>query len=69
MILFEQHNNFTLFSSLFSWFTTKKEIDGKALTLLDTDKMTHYMELKLGPALKIAELVKRAVNARKHTNN
>lgn len=57
-----------MFSFIYFLLFLKQEIDGKALKLLDTDKMTRYMNLKLGPALKIAELVKR-FKVRKHTNN
>lgn len=35
----------------------KHEIDGKALLLLNSDMMMKYMGLKLGPALKICNLV------------
>lgn len=54
--------------NIFFFFAFLQEIDGKALKLLDTDKMTRYMEIKLGPALKIADLVKR-FKVRKHANN
>ncbi|XP_014476649.1 PREDICTED: polycomb protein Scm isoform X2 [Dinoponera quadriceps] len=37
----------------------KHEIDGKALLLLNSDMMMKYMGLKLGPALKICNLVNR----------
>ncbi|XP_068911715.1 polycomb protein Scm [Tenebrio molitor] len=37
----------------------KHEIDGKALLLLNSDMMMKYMGLKLGPALKICNLVSR----------
>ncbi|KAJ1532342.1 hypothetical protein ONE63_000946 [Megalurothrips usitatus] len=35
----------------------KHEIDGKALLLLNSDMMMKYMDLKLGPALKICNLL------------
>uniref|UniRef100_A0A182PIC9 SAM domain-containing protein n=1 Tax=Anopheles epiroticus TaxID=199890 RepID=A0A182PIC9_9DIPT len=44
----------------------KHEIDGKALLLLNSDMMMKYMGLKLGPALKICNLVSR-VKGRRHT--
>uniref|UniRef100_A0A1B6EGN3 SAM domain-containing protein n=1 Tax=Clastoptera arizonana TaxID=38151 RepID=A0A1B6EGN3_9HEMI len=37
----------------------RHEIDGKALLLLNSDMMMKYMGLKLGPALKICNLVNR----------
>ncbi|XP_055377745.1 polycomb protein Scm isoform X2 [Condylostylus longicornis] len=37
----------------------KHEIDGKALLLLNSDMMMKYMGLKLGPALKICNLVNK----------
>lgn len=37
----------------------KHEIDGKAFLLLNSDMMMKYMGLKLGPALKICNLVSR----------
>ncbi|XP_011311114.1 polycomb protein Scm isoform X2 [Fopius arisanus] len=43
----------------------KHEIDGKALLLLNSDMMMKYMGLKLGPALKICNLVNR-IKGRKH---
>uniref|UniRef100_A0A182JCR0 Uncharacterized protein n=1 Tax=Anopheles atroparvus TaxID=41427 RepID=A0A182JCR0_ANOAO len=43
----------------------KHEIDGKALLLLNSDMMMRYMGLKLGPALKICNLVSR-VKGRRH---
>uniref|UniRef100_A0A182RHV8 SAM domain-containing protein n=1 Tax=Anopheles funestus TaxID=62324 RepID=A0A182RHV8_ANOFN len=43
----------------------KHEIDGKALLLLNSDMMMKYMGLKLGPALKIINLVSR-VKGRRH---
>lgn len=42
----------------------KHEIDGKALLLLNSDMMMKYMGLKLGPALKICNLVSRAKGRR-----
>lgn len=44
-----------------------QEIDGKALLLLNSDMMMKYMNLKLGPALKICNLVSR-VNGRRHVS-
>ena len=35
------------------------EIDGKALLLLDWKMMRDYMEMKLGPALKVCHIVKK----------
>lgn len=43
----------------------KHEIDGKALLLLNSDMMMKYMGLKLGPALKICNLVTR-LKGRRH---
>lgn len=43
-----------LMACLFDWL---QEIDGKALLLLNSDMMMKYMGLKLGPALKICNLV------------
>lgn len=43
-----------------------QEIDGKALLLLNSDMMMKYMDLKLGPALKICNLVNR-VKGRRHS--
>lgn len=40
------------------------EIDGKALLLLNSDMMMKYMQLKLGPALKICNLVSRVKGRR-----
>jgi polycomb protein SCMH1 len=40
-------------------FLFLKEIDGKALLLLTTDVMMKYMGLKLGPALKLSNLIER----------
>lgn len=47
--------------SVFSW----QEIDGKALLLLNSDMMMKYMGLKLGPALKICNLINK-IRGRKH---
>ncbi|XP_018328250.1 polycomb protein Scm-like isoform X2 [Agrilus planipennis] len=44
----------------------KHEIDGKALLLLTPDTMMRYMGLKLGPALKICNLVQR-IKGRRHS--
>ncbi|XP_022905806.1 polycomb protein Scm [Onthophagus taurus] len=43
----------------------KHEIDGKALLLLNSDMMMKYMGLKLGPALKICNLVAK-LKGRRH---
>lgn len=43
----------------------KHEIDGKALLLLNSDMMMKYMGLKLGPALKICNLVAK-LKSRRH---
>ncbi|XP_066998695.1 polycomb protein Scm isoform X2 [Anabrus simplex] len=43
----------------------RHEIDGKALLLLNSDMMMKYMGLKLGPALKICNLVNR-IRGRRH---
>ncbi|XP_056644274.1 polycomb protein Scm [Diorhabda sublineata] len=43
----------------------KHEIDGKAFLLLNSDMMMKYMGLKLGPALKICNLVSR-LKGRRH---
>ncbi|EDX13591.1 GD20776 [Drosophila simulans] len=43
----------------------KHEIDGKALLLLNSEMMMKYMGLKLGPALKICNLVNK-VNGRRN---
>lgn len=43
----------------------KHEIDGKALLLLNSEMMMRYMNLKLGPALKICNLVSR-IKGRRH---
>lgn len=46
-------------------FFHPQEIDGKALLLLNSDMMMKYMDMKLGPALKICNLVNR-IARRKH---
>ncbi|XP_059473927.1 polycomb protein Scm isoform X2 [Neocloeon triangulifer] len=43
----------------------KHEIDGKALLLLNSDMMMKYMGLKLGPALKISNIITK-IKGRKH---
>lgn len=43
----------------------RHEIDGKALLLLNSEMMMKYMGLKLGPALKICNLINK-VRGRKH---
>lgn len=35
------------------------EIDGKALMLLNSDMMMKYMGLKLGPALKLSNIIEK----------
>lgn len=77
--LFQQHVSFTairnnqttqnLLIDKFSPFCTEKEIDGKALKLLDTEKMVHYMDLRLGPALKIANKVKEFIHDQRRNSN
>ncbi|XP_053669858.1 polycomb protein Scm [Anopheles nili] len=47
----------------------KHEIDGKALLLLNSDMMMKYMGLKLGPALKICNLVSRVKGRRHNTSS
>ena len=41
------------------------EIDGNALMLLTTEMMMKYMDMKLGPALKIANIV-NMIQGKKH---
>lgn len=36
-----------------------QEIDGKALLLLNSDMMMRYMGLKLGPVLKLCNIVEK----------
>ncbi|XP_064081606.1 polycomb protein SCMH1-like isoform X2 [Macrobrachium nipponense] len=43
----------------------RHEIDGKALLLLNSEMMMKYMGLKLGPALKICNLINK-IRGRKH---
>lgn len=43
------------------------EIDGKALLLLTSDMMMKYLGLKLGPALKICNIIER-LKGKKHLN-
>ncbi|KAF2354692.1 SLED domain [Trinorchestia longiramus] len=43
----------------------RHEIDGKALLLLNSDMMMKYMGLKLGPALKICNLINK-IRGKKH---
>uniref|UniRef100_A0A336LUA6 CSON000087 protein n=1 Tax=Culicoides sonorensis TaxID=179676 RepID=A0A336LUA6_CULSO len=45
----------------------RHEIDGKAFLLLNSDMMMKYMGLKLGPALKICNLVSK-VKGRRHSS-
>lgn len=47
------------------FFEKLQEIDGKALLLLNSDMMMKYMDMKLGPALKICNIVSR-IARRKH---
>jgi polycomb protein SCMH1 len=42
-----------------------QEIDGKALSLLTSDLMMKFMGLKLGPALKISNIIAK-IKGRKH---
>ena len=42
----------------------KHEIDGKALLLLKSDMMMKYMGLKLGPALKICNIITKIQGGR-----
>uniref|UniRef100_A0A0V0G9M3 Putative polycomb group protein scm/l3mbt tumor-supressor in n=1 Tax=Triatoma dimidiata TaxID=72491 RepID=A0A0V0G9M3_TRIDM len=44
----------------------RHEIDGKALLLLNSDMMMKYMGLKLGPALKICNLINK-IRGRRHS--
>ncbi|GFS46944.1 polycomb protein Scm [Trichonephila inaurata madagascariensis] len=44
----------------------KHEIDGKALLLLNSEMMMKYMGLKLGPALKICNLIEKLKSKRYH---
>ena len=36
-----------------------QEIDGKAFLLLNSDMLMKYMKIKLGPALKISQLIEK----------
>uniref|UniRef100_A0A0A9WFW6 Polycomb protein Scm n=2 Tax=Lygus hesperus TaxID=30085 RepID=A0A0A9WFW6_LYGHE len=45
----------------------RHEIDGKALLLLNSDMMMKYMGLKLGPALKICNLINK-IRGRRHSS-
>lgn len=54
-----------IFNSLLIAIFSVQEIDGKAFLLLNFDTMMKYMNLKLGPALKICNLVSR-VTGRRH---
>ncbi|RWS04514.1 polycomb protein Scm-like isoform X1 [Dinothrombium tinctorium] len=45
----------------------KHEIDGKAFLLLNSDMMMKYMGLKLGPALKICNIIERLKGMKKPT--
>ncbi|XP_015925677.1 polycomb protein SCMH1 isoform X2 [Parasteatoda tepidariorum] len=44
----------------------KHEIDGKALLLLNSEMMMKYMGVKLGPALKICNLIEKLKSKRHH---
>ncbi|XP_014247076.1 polycomb protein SCMH1 [Cimex lectularius] len=44
----------------------RHEIDGKAFLLLNSDMMMKYMGLKLGPALKICNLINKIRGGRRH---
>ncbi|KAI8421830.1 hypothetical protein MSG28_009778 [Choristoneura fumiferana] len=48
-------------------WSVEDEIDGKALLLLNSDMMMKYMGLKLGPALKICNLVSKIKNRRHYS--
>lgn len=43
-----------------------QEIDGKALLLLNSDLMMKYMGLKLGPALKLCNIVEKLKTKKWH---
>jgi len=45
--------------------SSSQEIDGKALLLLTSDMMMKYMGLKLGPSLKICNIVNK-LKGRRH---
>jgi len=53
------------FEKIDIWYFRFQEIDGKALLLLNSEMMMKYMGLKLGPALKICNLVNK-VNGRRN---
>lgn len=63
MIQFIETNDITL--AVHGDLFRKHEIDGKALLLLTSEMMMKYMGLKLGPALKICNLVNK-VNGRRN---
>lgn len=46
-------------SSIRSFYCILKEIDGKALLLLNTELIMRYMGFKLGPALKLNNYLDR----------
>lgn len=50
----------------YNLFYVQQEIDGKAFLLLNSDMMMKYMGLKLGPALKICNLVSK-VKGKRHS--
>jgi hypothetical protein len=45
-----------------------QEIDGKAMVLLNSDVMMKYMGLKLGPALKICNIIGKFKNYKRVSN-
>ncbi|BET01360.1 MBT [Nesidiocoris tenuis] len=52
--------------SVYADLFRRHEIDGKALLLLNSDMMMKYMGLKLGPALKICNLIPK-ITGRRHS--
>lgn len=63
--LFRRHvsdNNFDLVEFFIFNVVQFQEIDGKALLLLNSEMMMKYMDIKLGPALKICNLVEKVNN-------
>jgi polycomb protein SCMH1 len=67
--LFQKHvSSFNSVVFLFierNWMSLSQEIDGKALLLLTSDMMMKYMGLKLGPSLKICNIVNK-LKGRRH---
>ena len=45
-----------------------QEIDGKAMLLLSSEMMMNYMGLKLGPALKICNIIGKFKNSKRFSN-